>query len=144
MDLISRQAAIEALEEPCKVSDTWTDEYAVGERMQWEKDVKALNSLPSAQLEQRWIPVKLRPMDSEEREYWEDQFGVELADEDAVMFDCPMPEDGQHILVSYRKWISTDKCEIDDGCYGLEENGDWEGVIAWMPLPEPYKEGEQE
>ena len=49
MDLISRQAAIEALEEPCKVTDTWTDEYAVGERMQWEKDVKALNSLPPAQ-----------------------------------------------------------------------------------------------
>lgn len=48
-DLISRQAAIDALEEPCKVSDTWTDEYAIGERMQWEKDVKALNSLPSAQ-----------------------------------------------------------------------------------------------
>lgn len=50
-DLISRQAAIEALEEPCKVPDTWTDEFAVGERSQWEKDVKALNSLPSAQPE---------------------------------------------------------------------------------------------
>ena len=50
-DTISRNAAIEALEEPCKVSDTWTDEYAVGERAQWEKDVKALNSLPSAQLD---------------------------------------------------------------------------------------------
>lgn len=48
-DTISRNAAIDSLEEPCKVSDTWTDEYAVGERMQWEKDVKALNSLPSAQ-----------------------------------------------------------------------------------------------
>ena len=43
--------AIDALEEPCKVSNTWTDEYAVGERAQWEKDVKALNSLPSAQPE---------------------------------------------------------------------------------------------
>ena len=52
-DTISRQAAIDALEEPCKVPDTWTDEYAVGERMQWEKDIKALNSLPSAQPEQR-------------------------------------------------------------------------------------------
>ena len=50
-DTISRQAAIEALEEPCKVPDTWTDEFAVGERSQWEKDVKALNSLPSAQPE---------------------------------------------------------------------------------------------
>lgn len=57
----------------------------------------------------KWIPVKFRPMDEEEREYWEDQFGEELADEDAVMFDCPMPEDGQEILVSYRKWIAVDK-----------------------------------
>ena len=49
MDLIDRQAAIDGLEEPCKVPDSWTDEYAVGERAQWEKDVKALNSLPSAE-----------------------------------------------------------------------------------------------
>lgn len=49
MDLIERRVAIDALAEPCKVTDTWTDEYAVGERMQWEKDVKALNNLPSAQ-----------------------------------------------------------------------------------------------
>lgn len=91
---------------------------------------------------QKWIPVKFRPMDSEEREYWEEQFGEELAEKDAVMFDCPMPEDGQEILVSYRNWISMDKCEIDGGGYGLEENGDWEDVIAWMPLPEPFKEGE--
>lgn len=88
----------------------------------------------------KWIPVKFRSMDSEEREYWEGQFGEEIADEDAIMFDCPMPEDGQEILVSYRKLISMDRCEIDDGCYGLEENGDWEGVLAWMPMPEPYKE----
>lgn len=88
---------------------------------------------------QQWIPIKTRPMDEEEREYWEDHFGYELADEDAVLFDCKMPDDGQEILVSYRKWISMDKCEVDDGCYGLEGNGDWDGVIAWMPVPEPYK-----
>ena len=50
-ELISRQAAIDALEEPPKVPDTWSDESAIGEREQWEKDVKALNSLPSAQPE---------------------------------------------------------------------------------------------
>ena len=50
-ELISRQAAIDALEEPPKVPDTWSDESAIGEREQWEKDVKALNSLPPAQPE---------------------------------------------------------------------------------------------
>ena len=104
--------------------------------------IQMLHAQPTIE-ERKWIPVKMRPMDSEEREYWEDQFGEKLEDEDAVMFDCTMPKDGQEILVSYRKWISMDKCEIDGGCYGLEGNGDWEDVIAWMPLPEPYK-GEQE
>lgn len=105
-----------------------------------------LDMLPSVQPERKtgkWIPVKNAPMDSEERGYWEDQFGKEFEDEDAVMFDCPMPEDGQEILVSYRKWISMDKCEIDGGCYGLEGNGDWEDVTAWMPLPEPYRQKEE-
>lgn len=100
----------------------------------------AVNALEA---EQQWIPVKMRPMDSGEREYWEEQFGEKLEDEDAVIFDCPMPEDGQEILVSYRKWISMDECEIVNGCYGLDGNGDWEGVIAWMPIPKPYK-GEEE
>ena len=91
--------------------------------------------------ERKWIPVKTRPMDKEEREYWSEQLGYDIEYEDAVMFDCPMPDDGQEILVSYRKWICMDKCEIDGGCYGLEGNGDWEDVIAWMPSPEPYKGG---
>lgn len=60
-DLIFRLAAIAALEEPRKVSDTWTDEYAVGERMQWEKDVKALNSLPSAERLGLWEDVEHAP-----------------------------------------------------------------------------------
>ena len=46
-DIISRKAAIDALEEPYKVSDTWIDVYAIGKRAQWEMDVKALNSLPT-------------------------------------------------------------------------------------------------
>ena len=133
-DLISRQAAINTVFNMCCRWDT-----------EDQNDLKnmlllAFQELPSARSEPKWMPVKFRPMDSEEREYWKEQFGEELADEDAVMFDCPMPEDGQEILVSYRKWISMDKCEIDGGCYGLEGNGDWDGVIAWMPLPEPYGE----
>ena len=91
---------------------------------------------------QQWIPIKTRPMTEDERQYFEEQVGVEFSDDDAVFFDCPMPDDGQEILVSYRKWICMDKCEIDCGCYGLEGNGDWDGVVAWMPLPDLYKEGD--
>ncbi|MBR3280127.1 MAG: hypothetical protein IKG01_14680 [Lachnospiraceae bacterium] len=134
-DLISRKAAIRWVKAECNPYGNPMLDFESGKKV-----IEHLKQTPSVQPEQKWIPVKFRPMDSEEREYWEEQFGEELADEDAVMFDCSMPEDGQEILVSYRKWISMDKCEIDGGCYGLEGNGDWDGVIAWQPLPEPYKE----
>ena len=132
-DLISRQAALDCFHD-------WIDRRGDVHTPDEMAEYQAIEELPSVESEQRWIPVKMRPMDTEERKYWEDQFGEELADEDAAMFDCPMPEDGQEILVSYRKRISMDKCEIDGGCYGLEGNGDWEDVIAWMPLPEPYRD----
>lgn len=136
-DCISRQAA------KLKVARViWEDGDSCYDFQ--DKCVDCLDDVPSAQPEQRWTPVKMRPMDSEEREYWEDQLGEKIEDEDAVMFDCPMPDDGQEILVSYRKWINMDKCEIDGGLYGLEGNGDWEDVIAWMPSPEPYVERREE
>ena len=55
-DLISRQAAIEALgEKPL----AWTEgEYDLGLQNQWQSDVDALNGLPSVQPERKkgkWI-----------------------------------------------------------------------------------------
>lgn len=50
LDLISRQAAIDAIgEKPL----AWTEgEYELGLQNQWQSDVDALNGLPSAQTEQ--------------------------------------------------------------------------------------------
>lgn len=48
-DLISRQAAIQSLGESPLV---WTDdEYELGQKNQWEYDIDAIKSVPSAQLE---------------------------------------------------------------------------------------------
>ena len=106
----------------------------------WTKVIRnTVEELKFAQPEQRWIPVKTRPMDEEERAYWSDLLGYDVEYEDAVMFDCKMPDDGQEILVSFGKWVNMDKCDIDGGLYGLEGNGDWDGVDAWMPLPKPWK-----
>lgn len=98
-----------------------------------------------------WIPIKYRPMTSEERKKFAEHYGIEYCDTlEEKVFDCPMPEDGQIILLS-RSWgVDIDIADNDiDGegfiCYGLEGNGDWSGVDAWMPLPEPYKkEGDEE
>lgn len=84
-----------------------------------------------------WIPVKAHPATDEEREshpdidYW---------------LDCEMPDDGQEILVTvkHKNWISVEKdvCYVDSE-YSLDSGYDWDDIIAWMPLPEPWK-GEQE
>ena len=102
-----------------------------------------LTALPPTQPEPQWIPVKTRPMTEGERQYWEEHTGVKLEAEDAVFFDCQMPDDGQEVWVCYKSGtVSEDVCEMDD-FYGLEENGDWLDIVAWMPRikPEPYKGG---
>lgn len=131
-DLISRQAAINAI---CKTE--------CGTYCKIDCDeIKAIKAVPSLKIEQQWIPVKTRPMTDEEREHFADVIDYIPDDDDAVMFDCLMPEDKQRI------WICTkcgnvfdDVCEDDDGFIGLEGNGDWDDIVAWMPMdrPEPYK-----
>ena len=91
-----------------------------------------------------WIPVKMRLMSDEEYESLT-EYDCELERDDVQMFDCKMPEDGQEILISLvGSYVRCDTCCIDCisgfDCYGLEYMGDWSGVTAWMPLPEPYKE----
>ena len=94
------------------------------------------------QPEQRWIPVRMRPLDSEEREYWEEHVGFTLTDDEAQGFDCPMPGDGQRIWVQTKNgFVFDDVCDSDCDGIGLEGNGDWDDIVAWMPMyvPMPWK-----
>ena len=83
-----------------------------------------------------WIPITTRPMTHEEREYHREQ--LEYVD-DAVIFNCPLPDDGQEVLITVYGETELDTFYNDniDGCYF--ENRDIEDVKAWMPLPEPFK-----
>lgn len=68
-DLISRQAAIDALgDEP----EVWTgrDEYAQGLNNQWHYDVNALKAVPSAQ------PKAIRPKFVAEDRYIKNHFSI--------------------------------------------------------------------
>ena len=123
-DTISRQAAIDELEHAA-----WGKE--------WDKALaKAmLESLPSAQPEQRWIPFKTRPLTEEEKE--------EHPEWDCIL-DCTLPDNGQRILVAIRirghEEVQQDEFYSDDGSYldsGYEIGTE---AVAWMPLPEPYRE----
>ena len=112
------------------------DQYRKGFEAGWlarEKDVR------------HWIPIKTRPLTDEERKSLSQYYGSKIDPADEWAFDCPMPEDGQEILISTSWGVSTDYCEFDCtddgmGLYSLEDNGDWDGVKAWMPMPEPYKD----
>lgn len=137
-DLISRAAAIDALGERPMV---WIDDdqYALGERNQYDLDKLAIETVPSEQPEQRWIPVKWHEITDEERE--EEGYPKEWV----AVFDSEMPYDEQKILVTTKQWgVAQDECYAD-GEYALDSGWDWiDDVIAWMPLPEPYKEKENQ
>ena len=133
-DSINRQAAIDAFEkELCDVRA-----FAVG----FVGAKRILESVPSAQPEPKWIPVKTRPMTEDEREYWSEHYGYDIEYEYSVMFDCKMPKDKQAIWVQSKcGYVFEDICENDDGMIGLEGNGDWDDIVAWMPkyIPEPWR-----
>ena len=88
-----------------------------------------------------WIPVTARPMDEEERLEWSEKLGYDLEGDEAVIFTSQLPDDGQEVFVCGRYgrvWIDTFVNDPDYGCF-FEENGDMDGIEAWMPLPEPWK-----
>lgn len=90
-----------------------------------------LNEVLQKVVEQKneWIPITMRPLEEEEK------FVFPYA---TFIFDCPMPENGQDILISTKYGVEFDTCYEDDGFY-LDSDKDWEEVYAWQPLPEPYK-----
>ena len=91
-----------------------------------------------------WTMIESRPMDEEERQYYSERFGYDIADEEAVIFCCQLPEHGQEVLVCNKYgniWIDTFDDDPDYGV-GFETNGDMDGLIAWMPLPQPPQKAE--
>ena len=107
--------------------------------------VEALNLAIKVLESDRWIPVTYRPMTDEEEKDLCEKLGIEegiLEDWEKKVFTCSLPDDGQEILVSHGKYVQEDICSWNEYGCGLENNGDWDGVDAWMPKPEPYKKSE--
>lgn len=74
-----------------------------------------------------WHEVKTRPLTDKEKEEYAEV-------EPEYMLDCPLPDDGEEILVATKHGVEVDVCGIDEGYY-LENRGDWEDVLAWAPMP---------
>ena len=116
-DLISRQAAIDALHQ-------W---FADGfEEDRWWNSthvLAALEGLPSAELEQQWIPCSERLPEDERRV-------LILNDDNLYMIG----------FVKETDWGKEWRYQFDmydDDVYEEEEQGK---IIAWRSLPKPYQE----
>lgn len=117
-DLISRQAAIEAIcTEGTRLERNGT--VAMAEIKQWCVDI--LEALPSAQPEQRWIPCSER-----------------LPEEDVYVLLCDGEDDESYGSGAYSRmavgWLEDGQFRCWDDRTHMSE------IVAWMPLPKPYKE----
>lgn len=140
-DPIDRQDAIRWVKTECNPYGKPTLDFESGIRV-----IEHLEQMPSAQPEQKWIPLETRPMDEEERLEWSEKLGYDIEYEDAVIYTSQLPDDGQEVLTCNRYGhITTDKFanDPDYGCF-FEEYGEMDGIVAWMPLPKPYEEEGEE
>lgn len=111
--------------------DGWTVTTKAKESLEW-----AISKLKENKGE--WIPIEERPLTDEEKEYYTD---LEYPVEFMRIYDCPMPDDGQEVLITTSTgYVTTDTYYIDEGGY-FENYCDEGDVKAWMPKPEPYKKG---
>jgi hypothetical protein len=101
--------------------------------------LKALEEQMNSSAEpNKWIPLIKRPMTKEEREEYKGMTGIE----ETMILNCPLPEDGEEVFVSYSGYVCVDTFHDDDGCYF--EDVEIDEVEAWMPLPLPYKAESEE
>ena len=105
------------------------DSYSITEY----QEAKAM-AIEALDQEPMWIPITKRPMTEDEKQWHESCY------DEAEILNCPLPEDGEDVLITVngRTWIDTFLRDETDGCYF--ESYDIDEVEAWMPLPEPYKE----
>ena len=108
--------------------------------------LQAADAIEELQTYAEWIPIKSRPMDEEERAEWSAKIGYDIEYEDAIIYTSQLPDDGEEVLTCDRYGnvgFDTFNNDSEYGCY-FEENGDMDGITAWMPLPKPYKPPKEE
>lgn len=98
---------------------------------------KLMEDAPSVEPESKWILCNER-MPEEHEWIGTKKFGTTMSDEVYVTFEEPEGERfTKHLKFQNGKLSRYDKVYMDAWFKGAKP-------IAWMPLPKPYKEGEQD
>ena len=119
-DYISRQAAIDAIEEmqvPIMRSEFLEEQYVF---TGMSEALRAIKDLPSAQPEPKWIPCSERLPAKEKKTYW-------VCTDAEYQCEC--------------RWTNN-RFGLSEGEWGwsIFDTPQYTKPIAWMPLLEPYKE----
>lgn len=111
--------------------------YTASEAMAKLEKFKKLEQEPSVQPKAKteWIPTKWHKVTDEERE--REGYPKEIT----FMLDGSMPSDEQEVLICLKNgYVEKDTCYYGEDGYFTDNGYDWiEDIVAWMPLPEPYK-----
>lgn len=129
---MTNEEAIQAIKEHCYFANL----VPIGKEA-LDMAIKALEE----KMSNKWIPVTSRPMIREEYEENAYVGDYDIPFEEARVFTCPLPDDGQEILISHGGFVDKDVVSWDDGYIALENYEYFEEISAWMPLPEPYTKG---
>ena len=88
-DCISREDVLEWVDESLR---QYGGTYSTDMLNMWGLFKDWIGKMPPVTPKARWIPIKTRPMTEEEKE--------EIGHEYAFMYDCPLPDDGQDVLIT--------------------------------------------
>lgn len=124
-DLIDRQAAIDAIDKYDFGFPQYMKRFVTGLIDAMKADLKdEIKDLPSAHPEQRWIPCGERLPLEQEADYW-------ICTNKGYQCQCRWTRD-RYGLGLYHEWG-----------WKLIDIPQYTHVVAWQPLPEPYKESEE-
>lgn len=137
-DLIDRQALREAMYHEAFETDSDEQMWDSGCWIRYKMFERILNSMPPAQPEPRWIPCSGRlPV----KEFNDGRKSKTVYD----IYPCLVTRYATHTDEPHtRTYVCKSYFDGEDfmlhGGYAPNEESDTENTIAWMPLPEPYKE----